>query len=350
MKAEELLARGGHLPDSHLTEVLRPAPWICLRPLITEDVPRWLCFGGFGCRTSMLNGTYELLPERSWTSRPTWRRLSPLAAGSPSFPKFVFFWQETGNWLIGPELHEAHSAVARSAPGRWAAASPDRCQGRWAALNGRGFEEDARIFCRRQRTSTGGMESTTSLPASRRQSLAGTSSPQSSPRNVAGERGESGGTAWLEGRSRNAAAGALCGSRSGYFGGSKPRWAHAAGALAAAPAPGADGGTGSSPLNEADRCLGTPEEATSALLSPASPRREAPHLGSSGGTPSSPETAGNGSHGVGPKAPNGGSRWPAPRCSGRSASPPRPVGGAAGARGLSPGRGLRALSPLRWKP
>eukprot|EP00913_Durusdinium_trenchii_P033373 g31242.t1 len=74
------------------------------------------------------------------------------------FPKYLFFWPETGHWIIGPELHSAYTGLARNGPGRWAAYSPDHCPGRWAALNGSTFSEDPKIFCRRQKTAWGNLD------------------------------------------------------------------------------------------------------------------------------------------------------------------------------------------------
>ncbi|CAE8637900.1 unnamed protein product [Polarella glacialis] len=139
-----------------LSESLLLTPWLRLRALGGgEAPPSFLCVGGCGSRLQSLNGTYELLPETMWGSRPAWRRLpsKPDFAGEvPDFPRFVFFWPETGHWIIGSDLHCAHTGLARNGPSRWAAQSPDHCPGRWAALSGLTFEEDPRIFCRWQKS------------------------------------------------------------------------------------------------------------------------------------------------------------------------------------------------------
>jgi len=169
----------GSTPDSLLSPLLQNVPWLRLHALGGEAPPRWLCVGGFGSRTQVLNGTYELLTEAQWGTRPAWQRMrtrSPAEANE--FTKFIFFWPETGHWVIGPELHYAHSALARNGPGRWMTESPDRCPGRWACLNGATFEEDPRPFCRRQRTAAGGVEQF-SLASPRRSPRA---SRQRSPR------------------------------------------------------------------------------------------------------------------------------------------------------------------------
>lgn len=132
-----------------------------LRALGTETPPTWVCMAGLGTRTQTLNGNYKLLPECQWASRPAWQRSlsaelpGPLALADgeklfvavDSFPKFMFFWPETGHWVIGPDLHQARTGLARIGP-VWMAESPDRCPGRWSALDGHVFREDPKIFCR----------------------------------------------------------------------------------------------------------------------------------------------------------------------------------------------------------
>eukprot|EP00931_Biecheleriopsis_adriatica_P053947 TRINITY_DN31704_c0_g1_i2.p1 TRINITY_DN31704_c0_g1~~TRINITY_DN31704_c0_g1_i2.p1 ORF type:complete len:992 (+),score=108.93 TRINITY_DN31704_c0_g1_i2:66-3041(+) len=147
-------------PSRLLSEQLSPTPWLQLRALGTEAPPTFLCIGGFENRLWTLNGSYELLPETMWGSRPAWKRL-PLkpeidfGGDSADFPKFMYFWSETGHWIIGPDLHFAPSGLARNGPGRWAAQSPDHCPGRWEMLNGQAFEEDNKIYCRRQHAAYG---------------------------------------------------------------------------------------------------------------------------------------------------------------------------------------------------
>lgn len=156
---KDLLERGGHLPECHLSHVLTRAPWLRLHALGLRDVPKRLYMSGFPARTQMVNGVYDLLPEARWSTRPAWQRVSPLTQSAPTggavseYHKYLFFWPETGHWVIGPELHNAQSALARTGPGRWMAESPDRCPGRWSTLNGKGFGEDPQISCRRERAS-----------------------------------------------------------------------------------------------------------------------------------------------------------------------------------------------------
>lgn len=177
-------------PDSHLSQQLHPLPWLRLHALGLEAPPRWLCVGGFGSRAQMLNGTYELMAEAGWATRPAWQRVPPPKplGEAPEFPKYIFFWPGTGHWVIGPELHNAQAALARNGPGRWTAESPDRCPSNWACLDGTAFVEDPRAFCRKQRTATGGVElhgvalATERFPRLQAKASPRQSSPRSSPR------------------------------------------------------------------------------------------------------------------------------------------------------------------------
>jgi len=167
LKSKDLVERGGQPPDSYLSSLLAPAPWMRLHALGFEDLPKTLNIGGFPRRTQALAGLYELMPEQRWNTRPAWQRVavapgavtgsggggSSIGTVGGDFPKFLFFWPETGHWVIGPELHSAHTALARNGPCRWAAESPDRCAGRWSSLNGASFQEDPQIFCRRHKSS-----------------------------------------------------------------------------------------------------------------------------------------------------------------------------------------------------
>ncbi|CAJ1373206.1 unnamed protein product [Effrenium voratum] len=145
-------------PSSLLSEQLVQTPWLQLGALQAET-PQFLCISGCGTRLRSLNGCYELLDESMWASRPAWKRLPKQDSDEElEFPKYLFFWPETGHWMIGPDLHHAPTGLARNGPGRWAAQSPDYCPGRWAALNGHTFSEDPKIFCRRQKGANGGVE------------------------------------------------------------------------------------------------------------------------------------------------------------------------------------------------
>lgn len=151
-------------PDSLLSPILKAVPSLRLHVPTAEAPPRWLYVGGFGshggrCGIRALNGTYELLDETQWSSRPAWRFVDghKYGAEADKFAKYIFFWAETGYWIIGHNLHVTVSALARSGPGRWAAETPDRSTGRWESLNGRVFEDDAHVFVRRQRTAGGGI-------------------------------------------------------------------------------------------------------------------------------------------------------------------------------------------------
>jgi len=157
-------------PSTLLSEQLTPTPWLHLVALGTDAPPKMVCLSGFGDRLHTLNGSYELLPESAWASRAAWARV-PSAAEDVEFPKYIFFWPETGHWIIGPDLHTAQTGLARNGPGRWAAQSPDHCPGRWAGLNGHSFAEDPKIFCRRQKASGGVETFGLSCPSSPRQSL-----------------------------------------------------------------------------------------------------------------------------------------------------------------------------------
>lgn len=162
---------------------MKPVPWLKLRVLGQEAPPVWLRVGGCAKRSQTLNGVYELLPEGEWGTRPVWRRLSgrPQRSGrsdasnqsitAPSagylsctagYPKYMFFWPETGHWVVGPDPRRGQTGLARNGPGRWAVESPDRCPGRWTALDGSNFREDPGMFCRRWRGASGGMSA--SLP------------------------------------------------------------------------------------------------------------------------------------------------------------------------------------------
>jgi len=177
LRQEDLLDYHGQAPDSILSPLHEPAPWLRLHALSMAVPPKWLCMGGFGNRTKTLNGVYELLQEARWSSRPAWQKLPTRVGGDATeFVKYLFFCSETGHWVVGTELHEPQSVLARNGPGRWAAEYPDQTSRRWAAVNGRVFEEDARIFCRRQRTATGGLE---------HRVLSSPSSPARSPRTIA---------------------------------------------------------------------------------------------------------------------------------------------------------------------
>ncbi|CAE7822809.1 unnamed protein product [Symbiodinium sp. CCMP2456] len=157
-------------PSTLLSEQLMPTPWLHLVALGTDTPAKMVCLSGFGDRLHTLNGSYELLPESAWASRAAWARV-PSTAEDVEYPKYIFFWPETGHWIIGPDLHTAQTGLARNGPGRWAAQSPDHCPGRWAALNGHSFAEDPKIFCRRQKASGGVETFGLSCPSSPRQSL-----------------------------------------------------------------------------------------------------------------------------------------------------------------------------------
>eukprot|EP00434_Breviolum_minutum_P041431 symbB.v1.2.036854.t1/scaffold5302.1/size28584/3 len=142
-------------PSALLSEQLMSTEWLQLMASGTDAPPTFLCIGGCASRVQSLNGTYELLPESMWASRPAWKKMRQ-DDEEDDFPKYIFFWPETGHWIIGPELHFAQTGLARNGPGRWAAHSPDHCPGRWAALDGSTFSEDPKIFCRRQKAAHGG--------------------------------------------------------------------------------------------------------------------------------------------------------------------------------------------------
>ncbi|CAK9052115.1 Hypothetical protein (Fragment) [Durusdinium trenchii] len=146
-------------PSALLSEQLVATKWLRLMALGFDAPPFFLCIGGCGSRVQSLNGSYELLPESMWASRPAWKKMRREHGDEEEdFPKYLFFWPETGHWIIGPELHSAYTGLARNGPGRWAAYSPDHCPGRWAALNGSTFSEDPKIFCRRQKTAWGNLD------------------------------------------------------------------------------------------------------------------------------------------------------------------------------------------------
>lgn len=144
-------------PSALLSEQLMSTEWLQLMASGTDAPPTFLCIGGCASRVQSLNGTYELLPESMWASRPAWKKMRQ-DDEEDDFPKYIFFWPETGHWIIGPELHFAQTGLARNGPGRWAAHSPDHCPGRWAALDGSTFSEDPKIFCRRQKAAHGGLD------------------------------------------------------------------------------------------------------------------------------------------------------------------------------------------------
>lgn len=156
LRPEDLLEYHGRAPNCLLSPLFSPAPRLQLHALSSE-APKLLTVGGFGSRTSTLNGIYELLEEVRWNSRPAWQRIKQHWEVS-EYSKFIFWWPETGHWLFGSELHEPVSTLARNGPGRWGAEFPDLCSGRWDALNGKVYEEDHRIYVRRQRTAAGGGE------------------------------------------------------------------------------------------------------------------------------------------------------------------------------------------------
>jgi len=146
-------------PSALLSDQLMPTEWLQLMASGTDASPTFLCVGGCGSRVQSLNGSYELLPESMWASRPAWKKMRPEEDDEEDhFPKYIFFWPETGHWIIGPELHVAQTGLARNGPGRWAAHSPDHCPGRWAALDGSTFSEDPKIFVRRQKAAFGGLD------------------------------------------------------------------------------------------------------------------------------------------------------------------------------------------------
>eukprot|EP00928_Gymnodinium_smaydae_P017570 TRINITY_DN16719_c0_g2_i3.p1 TRINITY_DN16719_c0_g2~~TRINITY_DN16719_c0_g2_i3.p1 ORF type:complete len:794 (-),score=102.48 TRINITY_DN16719_c0_g2_i3:959-3160(-) len=152
---QELLEYSGTAPNTYLSNLFTIAPWLRLQSLQLKPPPRFLCAGGFGDRMALpLAGTYELLDVSSWSSRPAWRRLEAASATgalaaelgpSGKFVKYIFFWPETGHWLIGPELHVASSALARTAPERWHVETPDLYTSRWHTLNGKVFREDVHV-------------------------------------------------------------------------------------------------------------------------------------------------------------------------------------------------------------
>eukprot|EP00929_Paragymnodinium_shiwhaense_P012955 TRINITY_DN120825_c0_g1_i1.p1 TRINITY_DN120825_c0_g1~~TRINITY_DN120825_c0_g1_i1.p1 ORF type:complete len:892 (-),score=163.15 TRINITY_DN120825_c0_g1_i1:262-2937(-) len=162
---QQLLEYTGSAPDRLLSPLLTPLPWLRLRAVGQEAPPQWLRVGGFGNagKLKLLNGTYELLSEAEWSSRPAWQRVSnhQVVGGDVQqvAAKFVFFWPETGHWVIGGELHLPYSAMARSAQGCWEAETPDHVRGRWDCISGRVFEAHAHAYVRRQRTATSGWTS-----------------------------------------------------------------------------------------------------------------------------------------------------------------------------------------------
>lgn len=159
LRPEDLLEYHGRAPDVVLAPLFTLAPGQRLHPLRSEAPPQWLHVGGCGSRTQTVNGTYELLEEVHWSSRPAWQKVpSRLAGESGEFPKFLFFWPDTGHWILGSDMHSPTSAIARNGPSRWSAESPDQCTACWDALNGKIFVEDAHVYVRKQRSATGGLE------------------------------------------------------------------------------------------------------------------------------------------------------------------------------------------------
>lgn len=175
LSPEDMLAYRGCAPNHLMSSLLTSTPWLRLHALYAEAPPTWLGVGGFTGRTQVLNGTYELVDEAQWSSRAAWKRLETNAEKEreTKFAKYLFFWPETGHWIIGPELHVPQSALARHGSSRWSAEIPDQCVGRWGSLNGTVFHDDPFGFVRRKRTAGAGVASPPMSPRSPRQSRGG---------------------------------------------------------------------------------------------------------------------------------------------------------------------------------
>eukprot|EP00913_Durusdinium_trenchii_P035786 g33486.t1 len=62
-------------PSALLSEQLVATKWLRLMALGFDAPPFFLCIGGCGSRVQSLNGSYELLPESMWASRPAWKKM-----------------------------------------------------------------------------------------------------------------------------------------------------------------------------------------------------------------------------------------------------------------------------------